>query len=94
MYVCVYVHVYVYAYVHTDIFQYLCSPLVYIKMHIYIYIHTYIYFHAFPRRSPELVKLCGDKGYQVIVADNLRLPYRTGSFDAAVSSIEHMSVCV
>ncbi|MCO5555906.1 hypothetical protein L7F22_009450 [Adiantum nelumboides] len=43
--------------------------------------------------SSPLVSICSQRGNEVLVADTLRLPYRTGSFDAAISIavLHHLS---
>lgn len=43
--------------------------------------------------SSPLVSICSERGNEVLVADTLRLPYRTGSFDAAISIavLHHLS---
>eukprot|EP00250_Pteridium_aquilinum_P007489 c17196_g1_i1 orf=280-1227(+) len=43
--------------------------------------------------SAPLVSICSQRGSEVLVADTLRLPYRTGSFDAAISIavLHHLS---
>ncbi|KAK8690543.1 hypothetical protein V6N13_074075 [Hibiscus sabdariffa] len=35
--------------------------------------------------SPSLIKICADKGHEVLVADAVNLPYRTNFGDAAIS---------
>jgi tRNA (uracil-5-)-methyltransferase TRM9 len=44
-------------------------------------------------RSIGLAECCRTNGHEVCVADNLRLPYRAGSFDAAISIavVHHLS---
>lgn len=43
--------------------------------------------------SSPLVSICSERGNEVLVADTLRLPYRNGSFDAAISIavLHHLS---
>lgn len=43
--------------------------------------------------SEPLVKICADKGHEVLVADAVNLPYRTGFGDAAISIavLHHLS---
>ncbi|CAA2993593.1 alkylated DNA repair alkB homolog 8-like [Olea europaea subsp. europaea] len=43
--------------------------------------------------SPPLVKICADKGHEILVADAVNLPYRTGYSDAAISIavLHHLS---
>ncbi|XVF39459.1 hypothetical protein PTKIN_Ptkin01aG0036600 [Pterospermum kingtungense] len=43
--------------------------------------------------SPTLIKICADKGHEVLVADAVNLPYRTNFGDAAISIavLHHLS---
>lgn len=43
--------------------------------------------------SSPLVSICSERGSEVLLADTLHLPYRTGSFDAAISIavLHHLS---
>ncbi|XP_027338794.1 tRNA (carboxymethyluridine(34)-5-O)-methyltransferase [Abrus precatorius] len=43
--------------------------------------------------SPSLIKICSDRGHEVLVADAVNLPYRTGFGDAAISIavLHHLS---
>ncbi|CAL5202898.1 unnamed protein product [Lathyrus oleraceus] len=43
--------------------------------------------------SPSLIKICLDRGHEVLVADAVNLPYRTGFGDAAISIavLHHLS---
>lgn len=43
--------------------------------------------------SPSLIKICSDRGHEVMVADAVNLPYRTGFGDAAISIavLHHLS---
>uniref|UniRef100_A0A0D6R0V9 Methyltransferase type 11 domain-containing protein n=1 Tax=Araucaria cunninghamii TaxID=56994 RepID=A0A0D6R0V9_ARACU len=43
--------------------------------------------------SPSLINICGNRGHEVLVADALNLPYRTGFGDAAISIavLHHLS---
>lgn len=43
--------------------------------------------------SPSLIKICLDRGHEVMVADAVNLPYRTGFGDAAISIavLHHLS---
>ncbi|KAL2468357.1 S-adenosyl-L-methionine-dependent methyltransferase superfamily protein [Forsythia ovata] len=43
--------------------------------------------------SPPLITICADKGHEVLVADAVNLPYRTGYSDAAISIavLHHLS---
>ncbi|KAJ0025816.1 hypothetical protein Pint_08277 [Pistacia integerrima] len=43
--------------------------------------------------SPPLIKICADRGHEVLVADAVNLPYRTGYGDAAISIavLHHLS---
>ncbi|XVE95369.1 hypothetical protein REPUB_Repub02eG0091000 [Reevesia pubescens] len=43
--------------------------------------------------SPPLIKICADKGHEVLVADAVNLPYRTNFGDAAISIavLHHLS---
>ncbi|KAJ0085366.1 hypothetical protein Patl1_08462 [Pistacia atlantica] len=43
--------------------------------------------------SPPLIKICVDRGHEVLVADAVNLPYRTGYGDAAISIavLHHLS---
>lgn len=43
--------------------------------------------------SPPLIKICADRGHEVLVADAVNLPYRTGFGDAAISIavLHHLS---
>lgn len=43
--------------------------------------------------SPSLIKICADRGHEVLVADAVNLPYRTGYGDAAISIavLHHLS---
>ncbi|KAE8728295.1 hypothetical protein F3Y22_tig00004620pilonHSYRG00018 [Hibiscus syriacus] len=43
--------------------------------------------------SPSLIKICADKGHEVLVADAVNLPYRTNFCDAAISIavLHHLS---
>ncbi|XVF36790.1 hypothetical protein REPUB_Repub19eG0088500 [Reevesia pubescens] len=43
--------------------------------------------------SPSLIKICADKGHEVLVADAVNLPYRTNFGDAAISIavLHHLS---
>lgn len=43
--------------------------------------------------SPPLIKICGDRGHEVLVADAVNLPYRTDFGDAAMSIavLHHLS---
>ncbi|XWS21555.1 hypothetical protein CRYUN_Cryun30bG0064300 [Craigia yunnanensis] len=44
-------------------------------------------------RNPPLIKICADKGHEVLVADAVNLPYRTNFGDAAISIavLHHLS---
>ncbi|KAI4301602.1 hypothetical protein L6164_034864 [Bauhinia variegata] len=43
--------------------------------------------------SPSLIKICNDRGHEVLVADAVNLPYRTGFGDSAISIavLHHLS---
>ncbi|XP_061339541.1 LOW QUALITY PROTEIN: tRNA (carboxymethyluridine(34)-5-O)-methyltransferase [Gastrolobium bilobum] len=43
--------------------------------------------------SPSLIKICADRGHEVMVADAVNLPYKTGFGDAAISIavLHHLS---
>lgn len=43
--------------------------------------------------SPSLIKICAERGHEVVVADAVILPYRTGFADAAISVavLHHLS---
>lgn len=43
--------------------------------------------------SPSLIKICSDRGHEVLVADAVNLPYRSGFGDAAISIavLHHLS---
>ncbi|KAK7275723.1 hypothetical protein RIF29_16845 [Crotalaria pallida] len=43
--------------------------------------------------SPSLIKICADRGHEVLVADAVNLPYKTGFGDAAISIavLHHLS---
>ncbi len=60
---------------------------------MYVCLYTRMYAHTHTYRSPELVKLSAEKGFDVLVGDNMRLPYRSDSFDAAVGAM-CMYMCV